>query len=123
MSDGFPQWTWLLALLIGAAVGIVLNRYIYLNCSKRISVRYFLVELLVGGLYAGLWHQYLIASFEPVRMWFYMLAVAALVAIIFIDWALFIIPDEINAFLLAIGIGHGAATHQMDLALLGALTG
>jgi leader peptidase (prepilin peptidase)/N-methyltransferase len=120
---GFPQWSWLLALLIGAAVGNILNRYIYRYFSKRISVRYFLVELLVGGLCAGLWHQYLIASFEPVRMWFYMLAAAALVAIIFIDWALFVIPDEINVFVLAIGVGHGAATHQMKLALLGALTG
>jgi leader peptidase (prepilin peptidase) / N-methyltransferase len=164
MNLWFPQWSWLLALCIGAAVGSFLNMLIYRlprrlsfsnprrsfcpecrhslavidlfplfswlstggkcrYCRKPIAVRYFLVEVLVGGLYAGLWHRYLIASFEPVRMGFYMLAAAALVAIIFIDWELFIIPDQINVFLLVVGLGYGAATHRMIPALHGALTG
>ena len=52
-----------------------------------------------------------------------MLATAALVAIIFIDGEHFIIPDEINAFLLFLGIGYAIYSHDWKLCLFGYLMG
>jgi leader peptidase (prepilin peptidase)/N-methyltransferase len=92
-------------------------------CKEPVSIRYFLVEVFCGGIFAALWWQYLIAGYEPLRMAFYMAATACLVAIIFIDWELFIIPDEINALLLAIGIGMQAMIGSLGTAFWGALAG
>jgi leader peptidase (prepilin peptidase)/N-methyltransferase len=92
-------------------------------CKAPIAVRYFLVEVFCGGLFAGLWWQYLIVGYDPLRMVFYMAATACLVAIIFIDWELYIIPDEINALLLAIGVGMQFALNTPEVALWGALWG
>ncbi|MEZ0325734.1 MAG: A24 family peptidase, partial [Fimbriimonas sp.] len=92
-------------------------------CREPIAVRYFLVEVFCGVLFAGLWWQYLIASYEPLRMVFYMAASACLVAIIFIDWELYIIPDEINALLLVLGVAMQILLHSPETALWGALLG
>jgi leader peptidase (prepilin peptidase)/N-methyltransferase len=92
-------------------------------CKEPVAPRYFLVELLMGGLYAALWYEYLIASYDPVTMTCYMVATAALVAIIFIDWELYIIPDEINAFLLGTGFVYAGVTHTWERALWGAFVG
>ncbi len=102
-------------------------------CKVPIPFRYQSVELLNGAIWAGIWYQYLVASSEPGKAVAYMLAAATLVAIIFIDWELYIIPDQINAFLLLIGVGYNlylyqtgaasATTWGMPSSVAGALTG
>jgi len=143
----FPEWTWIVGLVIGAAIGSFLNVVIYRMpramslsnppnsfcpkckhrllmsdmiplvtwliqrgrckyCDARIPSRYFWVELLNGAIWAGIWWQYLIATGDPAKAICYALAASTLVAIIFIDWELYIIPDQINAFLFFVGIGY-----------------
>jgi leader peptidase (prepilin peptidase) / N-methyltransferase len=75
------------------------------HCGQKVSSRYFFVELMNGAIWSGIWYQYLVVGAEPARAVAYALAAAALVAIIFIDWELYIIPDQINAFLAVVGIG------------------
>lgn len=74
------------------------------HCGAKVSSRYFFVELFNGAIFAGIWYQYLVAGSDPARAIAYAAAAATLVAIIFIDWELYIIPDQINAFLFLIGI-------------------
>ncbi len=74
------------------------------HCGARIHPRYMLVELLTGTLFAVLWHQHLVAAFDPARAVAYALASATLVAIVFIDFELYIIPDSVNAFLAGVGV-------------------
>jgi leader peptidase (prepilin peptidase) / N-methyltransferase len=148
MVDMFPEWTWIIGLMIGATIGSFLNVVIYRmprnmllgqpknsfcpnckhqlgiadlvplfswilskgkcrHCQKTVPSRYFWVELVNGVIWAGIWYRFFCA--EPTgKEWimgcFYALAAAALVAIIFIDGEHFIIPDEINAFLLFLGV-------------------
>lgn len=75
-------------------------------CKAGISWRYFWVEAFTGLLWGAFWYQMLVAGEDPVR--FVLLAVFAsvLVAVIFIDIFHFIIPDSLNAWLLAIGLGY-----------------
>lgn len=77
-------------------------------CRAPVAARYFLVELLNASIWAAIWYQYLLVSYEPGKAVAYLLAASTLVAIIFIDWELYIIPDQINAFLLFVGIGLNA---------------
>lgn len=160
----FPEWTWVVGLLIGAAIGSFLNVVIYRlprrislhnppnsfcprckhrlgildlfplfswllsrgrcrYCKEPIAPRYFFVELLTGGLWAGIWWQNFIVGWDVVRFFAFAFAAASLVAIIFIDWELYIIPDEINAMLLAIGVGYHAINRTLMTALVGALLG
>jgi len=87
------------------------------QCGKnKIGARYFIVELITGGLFAAIWYQQLVispAGFDsPVNVIYavgYMLFAAALVAAIFTDLAHYIIPDQINAFMLAVGLGMNIA--------------
>lgn len=74
------------------------------HCGSKVSSRYFFVELLTGSIWAGVWYQQLIVGADPAKAFAYAAASATLVAIIFIDWELYIIPDQINAFLFAVGI-------------------
>lgn len=95
-------------------------------CGDKVSSRYFWVELINGGLWAAIWYRYFCE--DPTGSnWvlgiFFMLATAALVAIIFIDGEHFIIPDEINAFLLLLGIGYAIYSQDWKLCLLGYLMG
>ncbi len=92
-------------------------------CKQSFSSRYFWVELLNGALWAAIWWQYVIVSFEPLKAGFYALTTAALVAIIFIDWELYIIPDQLNATLLIFGIAYHAFDKSLMVALWGALLG
>lgn len=92
-------------------------------CAQPVSSRYFWVELLNGSLWAVIWWQFLIASNQPLRACFYALMAAALVAVIFIDWELYIIPDELNATLLVFGIAYHAFDKTIMIALTGALLG
>jgi leader peptidase (prepilin peptidase)/N-methyltransferase len=64
------------------------------NCGTKISVRYFLVELLTAMLFLACW-----LSFGGQSVWLalvYAIFLAGLVAATFIDFAHFIIPDEIT---------------------------
>jgi len=144
----FPEWTWVVGLMIGAAIGSFLNVVIYRmprglslgepkhsfcpncrtqlrtadlvplfswllqkgrcrHCQNPIAARYFIVELITGGLFAVFWWQHLIAGQDPVKCVVYSLTAAALVAAIFTDLQFFIIPDQINASMLIFGLAGG----------------
>lgn len=103
------------------------------TCRARISARYFWVELLNASLWGALWYLLLVQSSEPARFIAYALMVSALLAALTIDLAFFIIPDQINAFLLIVGLLYNAVlawqgspdayTLGMPSALAGALAG
>jgi len=94
-------------------------------CRAPIPMRYFLVELWNASVWAWLWYQWLIVGESPLRFLFYALAASVLIAIFFIDWEHYIIPDELNVALLVLGLLHagvlkGAPT-DWDWASLGIL--
>ncbi len=95
-------------------------------CGAKVPARYFWVELVNGALWAWLWQIFFVAT-PAAGPWplgcAYALAAAALVAIIWIDWELYIIPDQINAFLLAVGLGYGVFAGNLAGALWGAFAG
>ena len=64
------------------------------NCGARISVRYFLVELLTGLMFLAAWLGY--GRVSPWVALVYCLFLAGLIAATFIDFEHFIIPDEIT---------------------------
>ena len=109
--DLFPLFSWL------ASRGTC--RY----CGKKVSSRYFWVEVATGVLWAAIWYQYFCATSNWVTGIFFAIAAATSVAITFIDWELYIIPDELNAFLLVIGLTMGAVLHDFRTAALGAFVG
>lgn len=168
----FPEWTWVVGLFIGAAIGSFLNVVIYRMprglslsnppksfcpscnhslgvldlfpllswlllrgrcryCGNKISVRYFLVELITGSLWAVVWYQHLVIptgeeilpGLQAVRFVCHASVLAALVAIVYIDWEHYIIPDEINAFLLIPGVVLQFAEGTPMNAFWGALLG
>ena len=171
----FPQWTWVVGLFIGAAIGSFLNVVIYRlprgislsnpknsfcpsckhqltvldlfplfswlilrgrcrHCKAKVSSRYFFVELITGSIWAGIWYEYLIVEpGDPAKAIAYAFAAAALVAVIFIDWELYIIPDQVNASLLVFGLAYNgwliyqhapnAYTWGMPSSIAGALLG
>ncbi len=64
------------------------------NCKAPISIRYFMVELLTGVLFAGAWISYgEITPYLPITI---CILIAGLIAATFIDIEHFIIPDEIT---------------------------
>ncbi|MBI4375023.1 MAG: prepilin peptidase [Elusimicrobia bacterium] len=71
------------------------------SCRAKISLRYPLIELLTAVLCAGLWWRW-----RPDLAWSAaaMVVAAALVAVAFIDWDHFIIPDELSLGLLGLGL-------------------
>ncbi len=75
------------------------------HCGAKVASRYFWVELLNGAIWAGIWYQHFVLGSDPGRAIAYSAAASTLVAIIFIDWELYIIPDPINAFLFVVGWG------------------
>lgn len=96
------------------------------HCTEKIPARYFWVELTNGILWAAIWYRYFCADptgSEWVLGCFFLAATAALVAIIFIDGEHFIIPDEINAFLLFLGIGYWIYSHDWKTLVFGYLMG
>lgn len=121
MRDMIPLLTWLF------------QRGKCKYCQAKIPSRYFWVELLNGSIWAGIWWQYLIAGDDWVKALCYAFAASTLVAIIFIDWELYIIPDQINAFLLFLGLAYNAwlyaqgspaaTTWGMPSSVAGALVG
>lgn len=96
------------------------------HCGEKVPSRYFWVELITGGLWAGIWYRYFCADWtgsEWMLGIFFMLATAALVAIIFIDGEHFIIPDEINGFLLFLGFAYAVYSHDWKTFAFGYLMG
>ncbi|MDB6067937.1 MAG: Peptidase domain protein [Pedosphaera sp.] len=101
------------------------------NCSAPISIRYFLVELLTGLMFLGCW-----LLFGHQSVWLalvYCLFLAGLIVATFIDFAHFIIPDEITFGGMVVGFlcsavvpaMHGAnnAPNSMKQSFLGILVG
>ncbi|MGE0000707.1 MAG: A24 family peptidase [Fimbriimonadaceae bacterium] len=77
------------------------------QCGSKVSSRYMVVELVNASLWAGIWWMYLSGSHtdgDPVRAVAYMLMAACLVAVVFTDLSYYIIPDQINAWILVIGL-------------------
>ncbi len=95
------------------------------HCKEPIASRYLWVEVLVGSLFAIIWLQTMCGGLDPQIVPFALksMAAAVLVAIVFIDWELYIIPDELNAALLFIGLGYGVYRHGVHDAVLGAFIG
>jgi leader peptidase (prepilin peptidase)/N-methyltransferase len=73
-------------------------------CGQPIAARYMWVEIATGLVWAAVWYQYLEQGNDPARAIAYAAAATTLIAIIFIDWEFYIIPDQINAALYIIGI-------------------
>jgi leader peptidase (prepilin peptidase)/N-methyltransferase len=106
------------------------------HCGKPVSSRYFIVELVNGCLWACVWWLHLSGpdtTGDPVRAVALMLFCSALVAAIFTDIAHYIIPDQINAFMLVVGLAAngiqiaqgapGAWTGPLPSSVAGALAG
>ncbi|MBI5882028.1 MAG: prepilin peptidase [Elusimicrobia bacterium] len=102
------------------------------RCGGRISPRYPFVEALMGALACGLWVLGGGTAWAGLTIG----AAGALVAVAFIDWDTFLIPDELSLGLLAAGLllaplnpffaqslGDGAWYSRMLSSLVGAGTG
>jgi leader peptidase (prepilin peptidase) / N-methyltransferase len=160
----FPEWTWVIGLFIGAAIGSFLNVCIYRlprglsisnppnsfcpsckhrlgvldlfpllswlflggkcrHCKEKIHPRYFIVELINGGFWAVLWWQYFVAGWDPAAFFAYAFFGSALLVAIATDLEHYIIPDEINFFLLVVGFGYHGFKGDIMTAVWGALVG
>lgn len=103
------------------------------HCRAPVPARYFWVELVTGSLFAIVWWQDLIVGWDPIRALVLAAFCSALVAAIFIDFELYIIPDQINAFMLFLGLAYngwtiaqgasGAWAWGMPSSVAGALVG
>lgn len=82
-------------------------------CRAPIPFRYFLVELWNASLWTYLWWWLLVQNFAPYSFIAYALCMSILIAIFFIDLYYFIIPDELNALLLLIGMLHAFLVANM----------
>lgn len=76
---------------------IPLFSYIFLggkcsSCGEKISIRYFLVELLTGVIFVGFYYYF---GMTPI-LWPYLFMVACFIVAIFVDFEHRIIPDEIS---------------------------
>ncbi len=101
------------------------------NCGVPISIRYFLVELLTGALFLGLWLRF--GHQSPGLVLVYALLASGLIAATFIDFEHFIIPDEITiggmfagficSFLVPRLQGTEALTSALKQSLLGMAVG
>ncbi|HVL39448.1 MAG TPA: prepilin peptidase [Fimbriimonadaceae bacterium] len=93
------------------------------HCRAPIGFRYFLVELVNAAIWGVLWWQYLIAGWDPARFVFFALFASALLVALVTDLEHFIIPDEVNAFLLVVGFGYHGFFGDVTVAVYGALLG
>jgi leader peptidase (prepilin peptidase)/N-methyltransferase len=71
------------------------------NCAAPISVRYFLVELLTGVVFATCWIRF--GHLHPAVAIVFCVMIGGLIAATFIDFEHFIIPDEITFGGMAVG--------------------
>ncbi|MBI4249952.1 MAG: prepilin peptidase [Elusimicrobia bacterium] len=98
------------------------------RCREPISLRYPLVELLTGGLFAGLAYRW-----DGLWLWIaaVLLAASALIALSFIDLDTFTIPDALSLGLAGLGLLSSAInpyfsgpwSARLLQCLAGALTG
>ncbi|MBS1721316.1 MAG: prepilin peptidase, partial [Armatimonadetes bacterium] len=103
------------------------------HCGEKVTSRYFWVELLNGSLWAWIWWDNFCVGNDVLRAAIYAVAASTLLAIVFIDWELYIIPDQINGFLFLVGIAYNvglyimhnpkATTWGIPSSIAGALTG
>jgi len=81
------------------------------NCGAPISVRYFLVELLTGLMFAACWIAY--APYHPLVALIYCLFISGLIAASFIDLEHYIIPDEITLGGIVVGLACSLFVPQL----------
>jgi leader peptidase (prepilin peptidase)/N-methyltransferase len=103
------------------------------HCKSPISPRYMVVELINASLWGAVWYQHLVLASDPATAIAYALFASALVAAIFTDLAVYIIPDQINAVMLVVGLAYNgvllwqgrpeAYTWGIPSAVAGALVG
>ncbi len=91
------------------------------HCKAKVSSRYFFVELINASIWAVIWYQVFVLKSNPELIGHlsygeaaayaiaYSLFASALVAAIFTDLAHYIIPDQVNAFMLLAGLGLNGA--------------
>ncbi|MBS1708871.1 MAG: prepilin peptidase [Armatimonadetes bacterium] len=84
------------------------------QCGVKISPRYLVVELVNGLFWAVIWHQHLVlgqynSGSEVVKAVGFMCFASALLVAICTDIQYYIIPDEVNAMMLAIGLAMNVA--------------
>ncbi|MCD6417601.1 prepilin peptidase [bacterium] len=73
------------------------------NCGTKISPRYIFVEAFMGLAFLATYLGYDVLSYiEAIRM---LLVLPIFVAITFIDWEHWVIPDELTIAVAAVGIG------------------
>jgi leader peptidase (prepilin peptidase)/N-methyltransferase len=84
------------------------------NCGAPIAARYFLVELLTGLLFAGVWVRF--GAFSPLVALIYCLFIAGLIVATFIDFEHFIIPDEITIGGMFAGFALSFAVPKLHIA-------
>lgn len=94
-------------------------------CGDPISSRYMFVEILTGLVFFAIWYRLVALQLNPswgllVAQWAFALG---LVAIIFIDWELYIIPDELNGYLLVVAMLFHAFAGSLGTAFVGWLAG
>lgn len=92
-------------------------------CKAPVAPRYFIVEVVTAVLFSALWYRFLVAGYQPLETVFYMLETAGLIAVIFIDWEMLIIPDELNAYLLIVAVLYRAFDRTLLQGLEGGLMG
>jgi leader peptidase (prepilin peptidase)/N-methyltransferase len=83
------------------------------NCGAPIAARYFMVELLTGLLFAGIWVRF--GAFSPLVALIYCLFAAGLVVATFIDFEHFIIPDEITIGGMFAGLALSFAVPKLQI--------
>ena len=99
------------------------------DCAQKISFRYFLVELLTGLIFLGLYRRF---GLSPMAFSYFIL-VSSLIVATFVDFEFRIIPDEISLGGIVVGLIlsflipslHSVPTHLLGLrqSLIGVLVG
>ena len=116
--DNIPLFSW---LILGGKCR---------NCKTKISVRYFVVELLTGCLFIGLFLLYFhtnvrssMGGFITDKCWFifvlHLILISAFVAASAIDLELWVIPIGLCWFVTAVGlIGSATGGYVMDYSIV-----
>ena len=93
------------------------------HCKAKVSSRYLYVELINGSIWALIWYQKFVVESDPLMSGAlssgaatayavaYMVFASALVAAIYTDLQHYIIPDQVNAFMLIAGLGLNVALY------------
>jgi leader peptidase (prepilin peptidase) / N-methyltransferase len=84
------------------------------HCRAPIPSRYFFVELFTGAMFAAFWWQHLIVGEDPWRCACLSFFSAALILAFFIDIKHYIIPDQVNAAMLFIGVAYNIGLYVFN---------